>query len=325
MKTPTFTVVMPVYNTQKYVHKAIQSVLDQSYRGFELLVIDDQGTDGSIDICRRFSDPRIRIISQENRGLAGARNTGVRQARGKYIAFLDSDDFWHPEKLDRHKVHLDDNPSVGVSYAASRLISEDGKHLSLAQRPKLLGVNAATIFLRNPVGNGSSPVIRRETLAEISHQGERSGELNYFDETFRQSEDIECWIRIALNTDWKFEGIQGELTYYRINENGLSANVIRQYETWLRVRENVRAYSPKFARKWETAAEAYQLRYLARRSIRMHERGLAMKLILQAIRRAPQILFTDPLKTISTLSAAICLRCLPASAFFKLKMRFMGA
>lgn len=325
MKNPTFTVIMPVYNTQKYVRQALQSVLDQTCKDFELLIIDDQGTDHSIPICRNFSDSRIKIITQKNRGLAGARNTGIRHANGRYIAFLDSDDFWHPEKLALHKSHLNSSTDVGISYAASRMIAEDGTWLALTQKPKLTRINPAHVYLRNPIGNGSAAVIRREVLDEISYQGSRDAELDYFDETFRQSEDIECWMRIALTTHWRFEGIPGELTYYRINESGLSANVIRQYEAWLRVRDIVRSTAPNFATRYEGAAEAYQLRYLARRSVRMGEQGLALKLILQALSKHPRIALAEPVKTITTFGAALCLRCMPAKAFSSLQKHFVGA
>ena len=99
MKTPIVSVVMPVYNTAKYVEAAIESVLAQSFLDFELLIIDDEGTDNSIELCRAYTDPRVRIISQKNRGLAGARNTGIREARGQFVALLDSDDLWEASKL----------------------------------------------------------------------------------------------------------------------------------------------------------------------------------------------------------------------------------
>jgi len=325
MKHPVVTVIMPVFNTEKYVHAAVQSVLDQSFRDFELLIIDDEGSDGSIKICAAFADPRIRIISQKNRGLAGARNTGIRHATGQYIALLDSDDYWHKDKLLHHVSHLQNNPKVGISFSGSKLIDDAGGLLPIEQRPKLKNLTAATIFLRNPIGNGSAPVLRREVFGDIAHKGNRADELNYFDESFRQSEDIECWIRIALTTDWQCEGIPGALTYYRVNDGGLSANVIRQFETWMRMRQKVRTLAPSFARKWETAAEAYQLRYLARRSVRMLDRGLAIKLALKAVHKRPQILIAEPIKTLSTLAAAICLRCLPERTYVKLQTRFMGA
>jgi glycosyltransferase involved in cell wall biosynthesis len=88
---------MPVYNVERYVAQAVQSVLAQTYGDFELLIVDDGGQDRSVAICAGFDDPRIRILPQTNRGLAGARNTGILAARGQYVAFLDPDDRWLPE------------------------------------------------------------------------------------------------------------------------------------------------------------------------------------------------------------------------------------
>ena len=97
---PHVSVIMPVYNVERFVAVAVQSVLDQRFADFELLIIDDVSPDRSIAICEAFDDKRIRIVRHEkNRGLAGARNSGIRHARGDLLAFLDSDDCWHPDKL----------------------------------------------------------------------------------------------------------------------------------------------------------------------------------------------------------------------------------
>ncbi|MCI4643609.1 MAG: glycosyltransferase family 2 protein [Hyphomonadaceae bacterium] len=314
MKTyPTVSVVMPVYNTEAYVCGAVNSVLAQSFRDFELIIVDDAGSDRSMELCRAFDDPRIRIISQENRGLAGARNTGIRNARGEFIALLDSDDLWEADKLACHVSHLRNHPGLGVSYAASRMMDDDGNLLRILQRPKLHDITPQDIFLRNPVGNGSAPVIRRDVFTDIAFRNPQRNELDYFDESFRQSEDIECWIRIALTTHWRFEGIRGAYTRYRINAGGLSANVVRQFETWLRVRDKVRAISPGFARQWEARAEAYQLRYLARRCVRMGDGAMAFSLMLDALRRDASITWRAPMKSATTFAAAMLLRFAPAS------------
>lgn len=313
MKRPTVSVIMPVYNTAKYVELAIDSVLAQTFTDFELLIIDDAGSDNSMDLCRAYADPRIRIITQQNRGLAGARNTGIRNAAGAYVALLDSDDLWEPEKLERHVVHLRLNPDVGVSYAASRLIDDEGQFLRIVQRPKLRDVRASDVFLRNPVGNGSAPVLRREVFDDIAMLNPIREEFDYFDASFRQSEDIECWCRIALTTDWRFEGISGALTRYRINEGGLSANVIKQFETWSRVKDRVRQLDPQFAETWAPYAEAFQLRYLARRCVRMGEGAMAWSLMKDAMTVCPQIIFKEPAKTLVTAGAAALLRLMPSS------------
>ena len=312
MSTPIVSVVMPVYNTAKYVQAAVESVLAQTFTDFELLIIDDAGTDHSIELCRRYDDPRIRIISQTNRGLAGARNTGIRNARGQFIGLLDSDDLWEVDKLEQHVAHLRRSPHVGVSYAASRMIDDEGQFLRTVQRPKLRSVEARDVFLRNPVGNGSAPIIRKAVFSDISFLNRDREELDYFDESFRQSEDIECWCRIALTTRWRFEGIQGEFTRYRINEGGLSANVVKQFETWSRVRDRVRRLNPAFARRWAPYAEAYQLRYLARRCVRMGEGAMAWTLMKDALSACPRIAFEEPGKTVTSLIAAGVLRFLPS-------------
>ena len=313
MKTPIVSVIMPVYNTAKYVQGAIESVLAQTFTDFELLIIDDAGSDHSIELCRAYDDARIRIISQQNRGLAGARNTGIRNARGQFVALLDSDDLWEPKKLERHVAHLRRSPRIGVSFAASTLIDDDGRFLRISQRPKLKNIAPSDIFLRNPVGNGSAPVLRRAVFEDIAFVNPAREELDYFDDSLRQSEDIECWCRIALTTDWGFEGIRGAYTRYRINEGGLSANVVKQFDTWSRVRDRVAQLDPHFAAKWSPYAEAFQLRYLARRCVRMGEGPMAWSLMKDALRTCPNIIVREPAKTLTSLVAACVLRFLPRS------------
>lgn len=315
---PIVSVIMPVYNVEQYVADAICSVLDQSYQDFELLIIDDGGADASMDICHLFTDPRIRIISQQNRGLAGARNTGIRNAKGQYIAFIDSDDLWRPRKLATHVAHLEQQKAVGVSYAASRLIDENNASIGVTQSPKLFDIRAEDVFLRNPIGNGSAPVIRRETLNDIVFKN-KTDEDCWFDESFRQSEDIECWMRIVLTTTWKFEGVDDVLTLYRVNEGGLSANIMQQFESWKRMCGKVKLANPEFHEKWSRLSEAFQLRYLARRAARMRCGGTALQLSLRALFCDAQLALREPKKTLTTLAAACALCALPRAAYERLE------
>ena len=170
---PKVSIVMPAYNVSRFVAGAISSVLDQTFTDFELLIVNDGSTDDTLAICRRFTDRRIRIVDQHNRGLAGARNSGIRESRGEFLAFIDSDDLWRADKLERHVAHLDANKTVGVSYSVSQFMSEDGERLSLYQNPKLNGVTSDDVLCRNPVGNGSAPVIRRATLKDIERTDDR--------------------------------------------------------------------------------------------------------------------------------------------------------
>lgn len=326
MTIPSMSVVMPVYNVEAYIAEAIQSVLDQSFPYFELIVVDDGGSDGSIAIAEAFEDPRIRIVSQSNRGLAGARNTGIAEARAPYIALLDSDDRWDRDKLLLHYVHLQANASIGVSYAGSRLIDENGLPLSVAQRPKLAGVTARDVFCRNPVGNGSAPVLRRTALdkAAFPHPQEPD-RLCWFDESFRQSEDIELWVRLAVAHDIQFEGLDHLLTDYRIIGGALSANVVQQYLSWMRMLDKVREYAPDFAAAHGATARAYQMRYLARRSVQLGKTDLAEDLLRRAIRAAPRILVEEPLKSCVTWVAVKAARIAGPERFRAMVRPYLGA
>lgn len=208
------SIIIPVYNADKYIADTVRSALNQTYKNFEILIIDDATQDRSIEICQQFTDPRIKIIRQQNRGLAGARNTGIRHAQGEYLAFLDADDLWLPEKLEKHVEHLENAPNVGVSFSRSAFIDENGQPLGIYQLPLLKGITPSIVLCRNPISNGSAAVIRREVFEAIKFQDNLHGTIEdcYFDENFRQSEDIECWIRISVQTNWQIEGIPLALT-----------------------------------------------------------------------------------------------------------------
>lgn len=307
---PKVSVIMPVYNVEAFVADAVQSVLKQNFTDYELLIIDDLSPDGSIAICESFDDPRIKIIRHtENRGLAGARNTGIRHAQGEYLAFLDSDDCWREDKLSLHVAHLDNHPEVGVSFSRSAFINEDGTANHCYQMPKLKNIEAGYYLCRNPIGNGSAPVIRKEVFDDIKYtDNSRDNDQDwYFDENLRRSEDIECWIRIMILTNWVIEGIPEPLTLYRLNAGGLSAQLYKQLESWEQVVEKTRSYAPAFVAKWEHKARAYQLRYLARQAIRLHDGATATRFVHKALKTNLRIVTQEPGRTILTIGAAYLL------------------
>ena len=315
---PKVSVVMPVFNVERYIADAVRSVLAQTFHDYELLVIDDCSPDQSIRICQEFPDQRLRIIRhRENRGLAGARNTGIRQATGEYLAFLDSDDIWHPQKLALHVTHLDQNPEVGISFSRSQFMLPNGELTTYYQMPKLREIDSAYCLCRNPVGNGSAPVIRRETLQTICYRDARYGEEEdrYFDEDLRQSEDIECWIRILLSSSYRIEGIPEALTYYRLKAGGLSAQLYRQFASWETMLEKTRQRAPQLVATWGATARAYQLRYLSRQAIRLKDGKAAVHFVNRALTTYWPILMAEPGRTVSTLAASYLLRILPTTLY----------
>lgn len=298
---PLVSVVVPAYNVASTIGETLDSIVRQTYSNIEIIVVDDGATDETPKILEKYRDKRLRVVRQVNRGLAGARNTGIHLAKGKYISFCDSDDVWEPEKLELHVAHFELDQNLGISYCGSSLIDEAGSKLQISQYPKLKNITAADIFKRNPIGNGSVAVFRREALNVIAYRpvGERKRNW-WFDETFRQSEDIDAWMRFALSSDWKIEGIPGLLTRYRIQSGGLSANLEKQFETWSRMRDKVADLAPRFADKHACAAESYQLRYLARRAYMMGDGASASRLSRKSLVTSLTPLLEEPVKTITT-------------------------
>lgn len=322
---PKASIVVPAYNVAATLPATMNSLLAQTFTDFEIVLVDDGSTDETLEIARSFDCDRLRIVEQANRGLAGARNSGIAAARGEVVGFCDSDDLWHPTKLERHVRHLDGRPDVGVSYSASAMIDGAGRPLGLSQTPRLTGVDAAHIFRRNPVGNGSAPVIRRAALDAIAWRpvGEFSRDW-WFDESFRQSEDIECWLRMALTTDWAFEGIRGDLTLYRINSGGLSAGVEAQFRAWERLVEKLTPLAPGFFERHTPAARAYQLRYLCRRAISDGDAAAAATLARRSFQSSRRPLWEEPGKSATTFAAALALGALGADRFLSLRNAVSG-
>ncbi len=315
------SIIIPVYKAEKYIADTLRSALNQTYKNFEILIIDDASPDRSIEICQQFTDPRIKIIRQQNRGLAGARNTGIRYAQGEYLAFLDADDLWLPEKLEKHVEHLENAPNVGVSFSRSAFIDENGQPLGIYQLPLLKGITPSIVLCRNPISNGSAAVIRKEVFEAIKFQDNLHGTESdfYFDENFRQSEDIECWIRISVQTNWQIEGIPEALTLYRVTSGGLSANLLKQLDSWEKVISKATEYAPELVARWGTLARAYQLRYLARRAVSLQDGSMAVELVNKALANNWRIILTEPRRTFLTLAAAYMIFLLPQSLYSPLE------
>ena len=126
-KLPQVSVIIPSYNHERYVGEAIESVLAQSMGDFEIIVVDDGSSDGSVDVVRQFKDARIRIFVQSNSGAHNAMNRGATLASAQWIAFLNSDDKFHPNKLERHLCAHKDDPSLEASASRVRYITETGE------------------------------------------------------------------------------------------------------------------------------------------------------------------------------------------------------
>jgi glycosyltransferase involved in cell wall biosynthesis len=216
LSSPRVTVLMPVYNGKAYLAGAIQSILDQTFQDFELLIMDDGSTDGSSDLVLSFADPRIRLLrNATNLGLVATLNKGLGLAQGDYIARMDCDDLSFSHRLERQVAFMDQNPEIGIAGSwFKRLGADEG---TIAYRAIDDAEIRFSLIFRTTLQH-SSVIIRRAILVE--HQLE-------YDVRFQYAEDYEFWIRCGRYT--KLANIPEILVAYRFHpENVSSKNLSAQ-------------------------------------------------------------------------------------------------
>jgi len=225
MANPKVSVVIPAYNAIAYLPETIASALQQSFQDFEILVVDDGSTDGTCEWIANLADSRVRAIAQSNGGCASARNHGIREAKGDYIAFLDADDIWEPQKLEKQVRILDSSPSVGLVNTWIYNIDGQGQLIENLGKPTAEGRVWASVIEENPVMCGSAPIVRRQCFDEVG----------LFDQTLRSAEDWDMWIRIAKQ--YEFAVVKEPLVRYRIHAGSKSHNLELHLQSRLSVIE----------------------------------------------------------------------------------------
>lgn len=212
-KEPIVSVIIPTYNRAHLVGRAIESVLNQTYQGFELIIIDDGSKDNTVEVINKFQQKDNRIIylkHDKNKGGSAARNTGIKASRGEYIAFLDSDDEWLPEKLEKQiNVFKKSSDNIGLVYSGYyEVLEQNGEVLS-----KIIPIFKGDIYkniLKSNILGSPTPLIRKICF-------EKAG---LFDETLLSCQDWDLWIRIAKY--YKFDFLKETLAKYYIHGNQIS-------------------------------------------------------------------------------------------------------
>ena len=209
------SIVIPAFRSASYIARALDSVFVQTFRNHEVLVVNDGSPDTDVleRVLQRYQE-RIHYIKQDNCGPSAARNTGIRQAKGDYVAFLDSDDVWFSDHLAKHVAMLHNNRVLGLVYSDSILMREEGLvGTAFGQQPQHPPVSFESLLVEDCAVITSSVVASRAAIIDAG----------LFDEQFSRCEDFDLWLRMA------FSGMRmdfcGEPTlYHRISNNGLSSN-----------------------------------------------------------------------------------------------------
>ena len=204
-KAPKVTVFIPVYNREKYIGEALESILTQTFSDFEILLVDDGSTDNSVDKIRSFTDPRIRLLCNErNLGIPKTRNKGVEHARGQYMAMLDSDDCAHPERLQKQVAFLDTHPDYAQVGSWCRMMDSHGRTLNKVKRQPTLPDDIHVQFLFRCAMSNRSIMARTAILQEYGYRND-----------FLRCQDYELHVRLAKK--FKLGNIPECLVYGRIH------------------------------------------------------------------------------------------------------------
>jgi len=193
---PSVSVIIPVYNRLEYICEAIESVLAQTYKNYEIIVVDDGSTSNVKRVLESYMD-EIKYIYQENKGLAAARNTGIKNSKGKYLAFLDDDDLFEPKKLEIQVSVLEDNQDIGFVYSDCYefdTTNEAKMRLNLTVGRNKPSSEFAKLFFMNPNVRVPTVLARRKCFEDVG----------LFDESLSQHEDGDMLLRIALHWQVKF-------------------------------------------------------------------------------------------------------------------------
>lgn len=211
---PTVSVVIPTYNRANLVSRAIQSVLNQTYQDFEIIVVDDASKDDTKIVVNNFNDDRIIYVQHEiNKGGGASRNTGIKKAQGDYIGFLDDDDEWLPEKLEKQIIKFQhSSEKVGLVYSGFFYVLEKNDKIMSEVYPSLSG-NVYVELLKGCILGSPTPLIKKSSFQKAG----------LFDEELPSCQDWDMWIRISKY--YEFDFVPEILAKHHVHGKQISVNL----------------------------------------------------------------------------------------------------
>lgn len=302
---PRVSVIIPAYNSMKYLPETLSSVLRQTFTDFEVLIIDDGSSDHIESWAKAQIDPRVKFISQANQGVSVARNTGINNAQGEYIAFLDADDLWQPTKLEKQVHCLDVNPEVGLVHTWILLVDEHSQA-------------TGNLWASQTQGHVWQELVEHNTIACCSVMARSScfKQIGGFDASLRSAEDWDMWIRIAA--EYPVAVIGEPLAFYRLLSNSKSKNCSLVEKSLSRIIEKSFEFAPSNIQYLKHRSYGYANLNLAWKAIQSvdGDHKQAWKYRTAALKHYPQLRFS---KDLIRLSIAITLmQCFGATGYAKI-------
>ncbi len=279
----TISVIVPAYNAERTILETITSVQQQTFGGFELIVINDGSTDRTLELLNTVEDPRLKIFSYSNGGLPVARNRGISHATGEFIALLDADDLWTPDKLELQLGALQQHPEAGVAYSWTYFMDEQGESLSPGD-PIFFECNVyAELLVNNFLASGSNPLIRRQAIESVGE----------FDTTLKSCEDWDYWLRLAAR--WPFVVVPKHQILYRQSSKAMSSKVEVMEKANIIMIEKAYRAAPLELQALKNQSLAWIYRYCAEKLLQYSSNNIidvnrAGQKLWRAIRLNPKIL-----------------------------------
>lgn len=284
---PTISVIIPAYNAEGTILETIKSVQWQTFSDLEIIVINDGSTDQTLELLQNIQDNRLKIFSYENGGLSVARNRGITNASGKYIAFLDADDLWTPDKLELQFVTLQQHPDAGVAYSWTYFMDEQGKSSIPGVSIFFQGDVQANLLVNNFIASGSNPLIARQAIKSVGD----------FDPACAGCADWDYWLRLAAH--WHFVVVPKHQIFYRQSLNSMSSTKVKQMEdNGLLVIEKTFQSVPTELKPLKNRSLAWIYQYSTQQYLKQNVNNInavnqAGQRLWMAIRLHPQILSED--------------------------------
>jgi len=213
MHSPLVSVIIPAYNATRTLEATVRSALQQSVSDLEVVIVDDGSKDETFALASSFTDPRIRVLRKPNGGVASARNVGIRAAQGKYVAILDSDDLWVPDKLEKQLAVLENGTGVYAVQSGAYFVNDDLEVLSVRKCFPSRDALLETLLFQNMPNNMSTLVIARHKFDE----------MGYFDEELEILEEWDMAIKVARFCN--LVSLEEPLSLYRVHAGNRSRNL----------------------------------------------------------------------------------------------------
>jgi glycosyltransferase involved in cell wall biosynthesis len=280
------SVIVPAFNAATYIRQTLDSVLQQTYREIEVIIVDDGSSDSTARIVEEFAarDSRFQLVRQTNAGVGAARNTAIERARGKYLAPLDADDLWSPQKLATQVACMEQfGVNTGLVYCSSTLIDEQGKLLHSGETKTLEGRLRHAMVLKNLLGNASVPLFRTSALEKVGLYLTRAEEQGG-----QGCEDWDLALRIAEN--FEIRVVPEHLVGYRQCASAMSVNVAGMEASFATVMRRARQRNgdlPPAAFRWSAG---YFYQYIAEKCYETHYYPSCIRYLTRAIGANPVLL-----------------------------------